>query len=98
MKCWVHQGKPKYHGYFYWGDQVGPKHAWSRIIVDGEEFHAEIKLNKIIASQRAQKLEGRFFGVSSTGRIHLCRCRWTKEMIAEARKSAAKLLKEFENV
>lgn len=90
-KCRIHGPRPLKtviaHGHFV---KVNPEYCWGRLTMEGEEFEAGIAKNKIIAS-KGEELDNRFFAITRSGGIHLCKCLYTQEDIDIADKKAKSL-------
>ena len=89
--CFAHGETILASGYFFHG-QIGRKYAWGRLKVDGVNYDVQLRLERIHRQQRGQKLEGRYFGLSRQGCIHLCHCRFTRAEIEVARREAVKMM------
>lgn len=91
-RCWVHHTKRA----LAQGSFGKPKRRWAfaRMVYDnGEEVDAQIHRRALHASQRHlwSDLEGRYFAIARSGTVHLCVCRWTKEMLGKVEAEADQL-------
>jgi hypothetical protein len=88
-KCFVHsERKHLATGYIY---AVRRKWIEVALTIKGEEYSADCKKDAFVKNQQPFIERGRYIAISTTGRIHMCTCVWTKAMIDQAHERAKQL-------
>ena len=95
-RCFLHSGKhdADKQGFFE-NEGIGPVWCRVRLFYCGEEYNAKIKRNTVHVQQQGLDLRNRYFAISHTGTVHVCSCRYSKEVLAYAKREADQMLRSW---